>query len=367
MLFKLESWRGIAAIIIVLYHSSFTVFDNNPLMKNSFLFVDLFFILSGFVMALSYSEKITNGLNFKNYILLRLARLYPLHFFTLIVWLIYLLAKQYLFIQGYGGSSQFNESSNENIYSFLTHLTLTQSMWLNEQVSWNMPSWSISTEFFAYIFFFFIHKLCKPSRYIVICIAISLLAYLSIYFIVGSNHLGLTADGGFIRCLGAFYIGVLIYKSKIHQFKPIGKHINICEFLVIILLITVLFFADNFINQLITVLCMGLIIMVFANKNNGVIGSILESKALKTIGKWSYSIYMTHSIINSVIEVFITNLFPQAYNHFSTSTNVAINLFILITTIYTSKYTYIYIEEFFKNKFKNRINSHSSLKISYTN
>ena len=101
---KLESLRGIAACAVILFHSSFN-FGSEPIsfVKNSYLFVDFFFILSGFVMSYAYKNKIAQGLSFSNYILLRLGRIYPLHLFMLLVFIPYVVIKQYLFNAGYGG------------------------------------------------------------------------------------------------------------------------------------------------------------------------------------------------------------------------------------------------------------------------
>jgi len=96
MKYKLEALRGIAAIMVVIYHTPFK-FEAPLLIKNSFLFVDFFFILSGFVISLAYSKKIGDGIPFKKFIHLRLGRLYPIHIFTLLVWLLFFLIKFYAF------------------------------------------------------------------------------------------------------------------------------------------------------------------------------------------------------------------------------------------------------------------------------
>jgi peptidoglycan/LPS O-acetylase OafA/YrhL len=62
MLHKLESLRGVAACMVVLYHSPFNYGDGDvSFISNSYLFVDFFFVLSGFVMSLAYSSQIRGG------------------------------------------------------------------------------------------------------------------------------------------------------------------------------------------------------------------------------------------------------------------------------------------------------------------
>ncbi len=68
--------RGFAALIVVTYHLSLS----EPLsLGNGFLAVDLFFVLSGFVIAYSYETRLKNGLSLGDFFLIRLIRLYPLY------------------------------------------------------------------------------------------------------------------------------------------------------------------------------------------------------------------------------------------------------------------------------------------------
>jgi peptidoglycan/LPS O-acetylase OafA/YrhL len=51
----LDSWRGFCALLVALYHVPVTAFVFlNPLVRGSFLFVDFFFVLSGFVISFTY-------------------------------------------------------------------------------------------------------------------------------------------------------------------------------------------------------------------------------------------------------------------------------------------------------------------------
>lgn len=53
-------------------------------MRNAYLFVDFFFVLSGFVIASTYQERIAGGFSVWRFMLLRLGRLYPLHIAVLV-------------------------------------------------------------------------------------------------------------------------------------------------------------------------------------------------------------------------------------------------------------------------------------------
>src|SRR5437762_3544187 len=84
---SLESVRGIAALIVVMFHA----FWANPLRQlswfhNTYLLLDLFFVLSGFVMCHAYANRISERTELRDFCLLRLGRVYPLHATLLAAW-----------------------------------------------------------------------------------------------------------------------------------------------------------------------------------------------------------------------------------------------------------------------------------------
>ena len=110
---SLDSIRGICAVIVCLFH--FSPFEPNnsyiynlTIIRNGDLFVDYFFVLSGFVISNSYFTKIREGNYFLNFLFKRMLRLYPLHFFMLILFLIYELLKNSVFDGIMGGGKTEN-------------------------------------------------------------------------------------------------------------------------------------------------------------------------------------------------------------------------------------------------------------------
>src|ERR1700737_2363832 len=81
----LDSLRGLSALMVVLYHANFSSFLYNlPIIRHSYLFVDFFFVLSGFIMYYNYGS-LTDTASFRQFIGMRFFRLYPLHFTLLMV------------------------------------------------------------------------------------------------------------------------------------------------------------------------------------------------------------------------------------------------------------------------------------------
>ena len=73
----LDGLRGISAVFVVLFH--YSVYLRPISVPNAYLAVDLFFIMSGFVIGLAYENRLRNSLSVPGFIKLRLVRLYPLY------------------------------------------------------------------------------------------------------------------------------------------------------------------------------------------------------------------------------------------------------------------------------------------------
>lgn len=148
----LTSLRGIAAMMVVLQHFSATVqlqaAGSIPsLVPHGYMAVNLFFVLSGFIMAYTYSGDFDRrGLQaMPSFLLKRAARILPLN--TAVVLAIVL--------AGFGskavwGNNIFHASTALS-YDIICNLFLLQAFGLGTNL--NGPSWSICTEFAAYLAF----------------------------------------------------------------------------------------------------------------------------------------------------------------------------------------------------------------------
>src|SRR5215467_10114541 len=124
--------RGLCAIFVAIYHfSTNSYIASLPFIKNGFLFVDFFFVLSGFVIASSYGSKLKDDFSTSRFMFLRLGRLYPLHFFVLGLFLVIAIVKP---------------DGNYSASGFILTALLLQTFTDGNLTNWNLPSWSISAE-----------------------------------------------------------------------------------------------------------------------------------------------------------------------------------------------------------------------------
>ena len=120
-----------------------------PIVANGGFGVDLFFLLSGFILSHQYLDRLGEKFEvraFLTFIRLRIARVYPVHFVMLNVSLLLLIAAGAL------GVSINADSATRNPASYVQNLFLVQA-WAGQPYSWNGVAWSVSAEWFAYLLF----------------------------------------------------------------------------------------------------------------------------------------------------------------------------------------------------------------------
>lgn len=147
----LTGMRGVAAWFVVLFHSRMGIADQiGPgtlhVLSKGYLAVDLFFMLSGFVLWLNYAERLKeHGWAYTPaFLARRLARIWPLHMLMLCGAVAFALL---LTLRGSPDAAHYPWSE------LPLHIILAQNWGFTQGLHWNDPSWSISCEFAAYLCF----------------------------------------------------------------------------------------------------------------------------------------------------------------------------------------------------------------------
>jgi len=110
-------------------------------------FVDLFFVLSGFVLTFRYLAPLSREqIDGREFFFLRFSRLYPLHLLTLLV----CAGVEWSLMAQHQPTVIY---SQDDLYHFALHLTFLQ-LWFEHGLAYNYPSWSVCAEVFVYLLFF---------------------------------------------------------------------------------------------------------------------------------------------------------------------------------------------------------------------
>lgn len=143
----LDGMRGLAAVFIILDH--LTDVMKPPLFPGRYLAVDLFFLLSGFVIAHSYGDRLRAEMSVRDFMLQRLVRLYPLYALGLVLGLIAILPT----LRFAGSNTWINLAIDTAAGALFLPNPSEFSIAEGAFSRLNGPSWSLSYELIANVLF----------------------------------------------------------------------------------------------------------------------------------------------------------------------------------------------------------------------
>jgi peptidoglycan/LPS O-acetylase OafA/YrhL len=298
----LDSIRGIAALSVVFFHISWVSFvEELNYVRNSYLMVDLFFVLSGFVMFYSYGDRIKNFIGAARFMWLRFWRLYPLHFAFLVVFFLFECLKA--FVQWRFGLVANNPAfSLNNFHAFMGNLFLVQSLHIFPKPTFNFPSWSISVEFYTYVVFAIVVLSSGGKRAALFGSGIICILSLGILVLLGPRAESYTADFGIFRCFAGFFLGVVTFATyeNLQSCTLIRSHSRTVGWSAIIALVVFAAYLQlkhlGFSDLAIYPLSAAVVLLVALAPSEGVT-RFLVTPPLIWLGTVSYSIYMTHAAV----------------------------------------------------------------------
>ena len=247
--------------------------------------VELFFVLSGFVIFSTYGARIATFRDVVRFQFLRFGRLYPVHLTFLLLFVGFEFLKL-LFIKN-PVSPPFADGI-AGPREFLENLTLIQALGFSlKPDSFNGPSWSISTEFYTYLIFAFIALLFAKRQALVHGILVVVLATA---LVIAPS--GLAGFSRLIACIAGFSSGCLVamFVTAVQE-RRIVLHGAVG--LVPILALAVFVSGElrgSGVDLLATFLLSGLLIITLVCGADGLLKRILRSRPLAILGEHSYSL-----------------------------------------------------------------------------
>ena len=208
----LTSVRGLAAWMVVLYHIRLSIAGLPQgavdVLAKGYLAVDFFFLLSGFVIWMSWSHRLRErgAAEIPAFLQKRIARIWPLHIVVLggAVALALL-----LWATGRHDAAEFS------FQELPLHVLLIQNWGFTPALTWNDPAWSISAELGAYLLFpllaFAIDWRRVPTLAVLAAVLAGAVLLASVFAVAGAVSLGADiARLGLVRCVIEFAMGTAV-------------------------------------------------------------------------------------------------------------------------------------------------------------
>ena len=297
---ELESIRGLAALLIVFFHiPKWNTLLDIGIINNGYLMVELFFVLSGYVIYTAYAQKITNKKDLLRFQFLRFGRLYPVHFLFLVVFI-------FIEIVKYIAQSKLDITNfllqpfeKNNLIAFIQQLFLIQAIGPTGNANtFNGLAWSISVEFYTYLIFGICVLFATKKKNLLF----SLIAFASVISLASQTTFGFES---LLRCLAGFFIGCL----TVIVTKSLKIKVPKCASLLV--LAAIVYFLQIKTNKQYDVaiyfLTATLITSLVLSKN-GYLNYALNFEVLTWLGSISYAIYMSHAAILWVVDVILRRI-----------------------------------------------------------
>lgn len=325
----LTGLRGIAALYVAVHHFHWMDASSlSHLIRHGYLAVDLFFVLSGFVLAMNYGKAFQNGFSWQSYVAFltkRIARIYPLYlFFTMILAVVLVL---------WGGARIFGS----DFLLLLTANTLMIQTW-GIAPSIVSPGWSLSAEWAAYLLFpaltcclLYGRRAVAVTGAMFCLVSLVAVSVSDASIVLGSQaHRNGPLDlysydspAPVLRCIAGFGLGLLSYRlrdnSVVRYFlgDP-GTSYIVCTGVLIMLCIP---------QSDIAMVILFPALIICLSFQRGLLARILGSKAIFSIGVWSYSIYLLHRpffTMQDTIAEHLTPFFPISAESIATTATLVV-------------------------------------------
>ncbi len=329
---ELDALRGFAALFVVFFHYTTHTRYSFRFLELGVTGVDLFFIISGFVIFMSIN-KISSG---KEFIINRFARLYPTYLASVSFTTLLCVIVNHFYFTG----------QSISIYQYLANMSMFQHYLRAENIDGTYWTMIIEMVFYIFILFLFQFKIIKyilPICISLLCFTILIDVWVENYFVFLYKAIRYVFP--LINHLPLFFAGILFYKIA-NSNKIDYKYYVLLLFC---LAVQIMLYdnggsAQKYINQWNYSFMLVFYFMLFILFVNNKLSFIVNRPAL-FFGKISFALYLIHQYLS--IDVIIPILTKQAGFNFWVSALIAFIISVTLSTLIT-----FYIEIPFGKKIK---------------
>lgn len=315
--------RAIPPLMVVMFHfseghhySHFRPLD--LLATRGYLWVEFFFVLSGFILTYAYWARLKDLFARPGYLAFlraRLIRLYPLHLFMLLVLLLMVVGLRALAAQG-GYLSIFDAKYHQDVSAkgFWLSFLLVHAWNTMNTLTWNGVSWFVSVEFALCLAFPVFLRLAAGGLWRGFALIAAGLAGLLALLFTSRHGLDITYHNGVLRGLSDFAVGVgmavLFRKLKPRDRLPEWVH-SALQIIILSLLGYVVMNTgwSHTRMDIFTVLPLMALVFVLAF-DRGLVARLLQMRLPQILGEWSYAVYLGQTAWLLGIRFFEQRLYP---------------------------------------------------------
>lgn len=271
-----------------------------PLIQHGYLFVDYFFVLSGFVIAHAYAQRLKTPRDAGRFMVRRLGRVWPLHVLILGCFIGLELLR---LLTHFDGATPF--TGDRSVPAIFTNLLLIQAWHVHPHLTWNGPSWTLSAEVACYLIFAAL-VLIAPRRFRWIGAVLAVIGAVMVAMFA-HRWMNTTYDFAVPRAAYGFFLGCLLQGlwTRIPRLKaPEASKTWAATALEIVTVLACCLFigwAEGPVTVLVTLVFLA-VVWVFAGEE-GRLSKLLDHPALVTLGRWSFAIYMVHMFVLTVMMI----------------------------------------------------------------
>jgi len=348
----LTSMRGVAAIGVVFFH----VLAMLPqlaqqvpasLGMRGYLWVDFFFVLSGFVLAHSNGKRFEGSLGgaaYRSFVVARFARIFPAY---IVVLALFVLLE---FLARDAAVAKFGEEVRDVFFSgpyspeaLVSNILMLQSLGIHDQLTWNLPGWSLSAEWLTYLLvplLFFAFYGCS-RRACLLLAGVSIGGLAGLQYSLGRDDLDITYDFGVLRCLLEVVLGYALYRLR--SIAALAVFLRYDGVTLLLLLAIPLGMYSGLPD--IGIVCIFALSILALSLNEGRMQGFLSAPPLLFLGAISYSVYLVQWLLFRSAKLYLaiyldTN--PTAY--FSTVSGWWFAVSMLVGSILAGALLYHWVE-----------------------
>ncbi|KVZ91217.1 acyltransferase family protein [Burkholderia ubonensis] len=303
----LDGLRGAATLLVVFYHVDLD-FHRLTYARSGYLAVDLFFVLSGFVICGAYGAKMADGPSLMAFMVRRFGRLWPTHVVTSILY--YCVANAVFGIAALFVTGRFAIKVIPTPLEIVAQLTMSQGLNLFNHVIGTGVNWSTGDEFYVYILFGALCLFARGKLRLAAFGAMALIGYVVTVWVSYVSHhcaagyrcMDLSYDYGWARCLAGFFIGALLAEFRDSApVRALRTGPMQCAALAVSALIVA--FAFQLPGLALAAPIAFAVLVGSLSGDSGLVSALLNTSPFQYLGRVSYSLYLSYGVFGDFIHV----------------------------------------------------------------